>query len=157
MQTRFPSNQTNPSRTTALLLTLAALASSALPAAADGNAAPAATPITIGHCTVDEATAIQAPKIGFRTSFADGIVIAYTNERDTAATEVRFRIKYAGQTLVFVDRTNVAAHAKADREFSKFTAVYIGSKVDCSVLSATFADGTRWDAPDATPVPAASP
>ena len=70
------------------------------------------------------------------------------------AAEVRFRVKYAGKTLVFADRGSFAAHAKVSREFTEFPAVYNGSKVECRALSAIFADGTRWDAPDAAPTPA---
>jgi hypothetical protein len=130
---------------------------SVLCATAEGRGeASAATPIAIDHCTVDEATAIQNPKVGVHPSTVDGIEIGYTNESDAGAVEVRFRVRYGGKPLTFVDRGTIAAHAKVNREFSNFSLVYLGSSVECRVLSATFADGTRWDAPDVTPAPAAT-
>jgi hypothetical protein len=156
MQAPSPPHRPNARRAAALLAAFAAsFACSASPAPADVPIAQA--PISIDHCSVDEAAAIENPKAGPHTSFADGIVIGYTNERDATATEVRFAVKYAGKTLSFADRGTFAAHAKVSREFTKFTAVYNGSKVECRVLSATFADGTRWDAPETVPTPAASP
>jgi hypothetical protein len=129
------------------------LACKTLPAAADADDA-AAPPITIHRCTVDEAAALENPKFGVHNSYAAGIVIGYSNARDAAATEIRFGVRYAGKSLTFVDRGTFAAHAKLNHEFTQFTAVYSGAQVDCRVLSASFADGARWDAPIATPAPA---
>jgi hypothetical protein len=134
----------------------ASLAFTAVPAAADATDASAGAPITIDRCTVDEASALANPKFGLHTSYAAGIAIGYTNERDAAATEVRFGVRYAGKTLTFVDRGTFAAHAKQRHEFTKFTAVYNGANVDCRVVSVSFADGSRWDAPDQPPAPAAA-
>lgn len=128
---------------------------SVLPAGAgDADSGPAAGPITIDHCSIDKASAVENPRVGLRTSFVNGIVIGYTNERDAAATEIHFSVRYAGKTLTFVDRGTFAAHAKVEREFTKFSAVYSGSPVECRAVSASFADGSRWDAPDQTPSPA---
>jgi hypothetical protein len=157
MNTSSFRNRSGAPRSRGVLAVLVALCAPAAPAAAGGGVPPPAAPITIDRCSVDEATAIQNPRVGLHTSYANGIVIGYTNERDATATEVRFRVKYAGKTLVFADRGAFAAHAKIDREFTKFTAVYNGSTVECGVLSATFADGTHWDAPDTVPAPSPSP
>jgi hypothetical protein len=132
----------------------ACLFTSAWPTAASANDdTAAAAPIAIDRCTVDEAAAIENPKIGFRSSTVAGIVVAFTNERDAPANEVRFRIRYGGNKLTFVDRGTFAPHAKLSHEFSKFSVVYEGSSVDCSVLSAVFSDGSRWDAPGQTQSP----
>jgi hypothetical protein len=140
----------------AAALALAAFfACSVLPAAADDAVSgPATAPITIDHCSIDKASAVENPRVGLRTSFVNGIAIGYTNERDAAATEIHFSVRYAGKTLTFVDRGTFGPHAKVEREFTKFSAVYSGSPVECRAVSASFADGSRWDAPDQTPSPA---
>jgi hypothetical protein len=89
-------------------------------------------------------------------SSAAGLSIVYTNERDVAVSEVRFLVHYQGKTLNFTDRGSFAPHAKVSRIFTNFNAIYYGSSADCSVLAATFTDGSRW-APGQAQSPAPSP
>lgn len=138
----------------AAALTLAA-AFGLCPSVAGADADATASPIKVDHCTMAEQAAMVNPKIGLRLATAAGLTIVYTNERDVAAGDIHFRVRYAGSTLTFVDRGTFAPHAKISREFDSFSAVFSGSAADCSVTSATFVDGTRWDAPVAGQTPAA--
>jgi len=138
-----------------LLVIAAPLSWLAVPAAAQGGA-DAVVPITIDHCTIADQAALDNPRIGMRTSSVAGLTIVYTNDRDVAASEVDFRVRYQGRTLKFVDRRSIPAHAKISREFSNFNAVFYGNSADCSVTSAAFADGTRWDGSGQAQTPAPS-
>jgi len=118
---------------------------------------PNAAPITIRECSVGEDAARMNPLIGVQPPRTSGVTIAYVNDADVAASEIHFRVKYRGRTLAFVDRGAFPPHAKLTRTFANMSEVFTGNSADCSVTSATFADGSRWDPATPAPSPAASP
>ncbi len=111
-------------------------------------------PIDVTRCSVSEQPVIENPKIGFRPAQVSGVTIVYTNTRDVAAAEIRFRIRYGGLTRFVVDRGALPPGKKISREFSTIDAIFSGDSADCSATSASFTDGTKWSAADtATPAP----
>jgi hypothetical protein len=136
---------------TALLSIAALLPARALAATLDG-----AAPITIDHCTVAEQAVVRNPRSGFRMSPAGALTIVYTNDRDVAASDIAFRVSYQGRSRTFIDRGSFAPHTKISHEFNSWGAIYDGSSADCSLISAAFADGTRWDAVSQAQTPAPS-
>ncbi len=93
-------------------------------------------------------------KIGFRDSTVAGFIIRYTVNSATAAREVHFVVRYDGKNLPLVDRGTFAPHTPIKREFDKYTPAYAGDAAECRVTSVTFADGSRWDAPEPPAAPA---
>ncbi len=143
---------------TALLGAVLALVGAGPRLAAAAERDPAAAPIEIGGCTMSEDPTPQNPeRAGPRTSTVAGLTVELTNERDVAATGIRLRVRYRGQKFTFDDRGTFAPHLKLTREFTKINSVFAGDSADCSVISVTFADGTRWDAPPETASPAPTP
>jgi hypothetical protein len=135
----------------ALLINLSA------PAGADPSA-PNAVPIKVGGCSVGEGAQRMNPLIGgVQPARTSGVTIGYVNGAEVAASEIHFRVKYHGRTLNFVDRGSFPAQAKFTRTFTNISEVFTGNSADCSVMSARFVDGSRWDAATPSPSPAASP
>jgi hypothetical protein len=120
--------------------------------------APAAGPIQISSCDVKGI----AGETGFGNLFINGhkynfFNITFTNTAKVAATDVKFQVDFSKSRYVLDDAGSFAPgqqvthhirdHGKSVQALAR-PAGEDTSKTQCSVLSATFADGTTW-----TPAP----
>jgi len=107
----------------------------------------AAAPIRIERCAVNVRSFLQDPFNGMRMNFVSGISLRFVNVRDVAATRVNISLHYQGATETMVAGGTFAAGDLIDRDVAAFSAaLYAGPSPNCSVTSATFADGSTWSA-----------
>lgn len=110
-----------------------------------------AVPVAISYCHVNYQT---SGGLFITWTQPQAVHITFTNESPTAAREVRFLVRLAGQEKTFRDVGTFAPHAQVQHVFTGFGRVRYGPSLPqptCSVSSVIFADGTQWVKADRPP------
>ncbi len=82
-----------------------------------------------------------------RVNLVSGVSLRFVNLGAVAATRMNIALHYQGAAETMVASGTFAARNPIDRNVAAFSgALYAGASADCSVTSATFADGSTWNA-----------
>jgi len=129
---------------------LAAAMLTALLAPAGAVAASASTtgPINLGECTVN-GLADSVLALSYASSFTtvDGLSISFINGGTAPATSIDFLVRYGGRSYDLIANGSFASQTPVTQSFDGVDrAAFTQDAAQCSVRSATFADGTAWHA-----------
>jgi hypothetical protein len=136
----------------------------AIPAVALAQATPAPVtpgPIQIDSCDVKNNYAQESVGfLAFNGHQSQGFIIKFTNTAKSPATNIVWQVDFASSRYILGDAGNFAPNDPIQHILRNYGKSVKAEKrpasegtttTQCTVLSATFADGSTWAAPAASP------
>jgi hypothetical protein len=123
-----------------------ASAQGASPVASPGTTIAGPAPVTIASCLVSRRLRFPDMDSPYQLPITGGLHLGFVNHGASAATEVRFRVDYRGQSDLITVTGSFAPRTLVSRSFENFSDyAYLGPTPNvCAVVMVRFADGTIW-------------
>ncbi len=103
--------------------------------------------VRLERCAVQTRSVLQDPLNGLRVDFVSGLVLRFVNLSRVQATLVRFTVRYQGSIETVTDRGAFATGIPVEHTFAAFAGTVYGAEAArCSIVWATYADGSSWSA-----------
>jgi hypothetical protein len=104
-------------------------------------------PVRISACEITRRARTRNTFNPYPLAVTGGLHVSFVDLRSVAASEVRFRVDYRGESEVVVDSGMFSPGATISHSFDNFSDyAYLGPRPNlCRVVSVRFADGSIWN------------